>query len=153
MRPSSDTSFLTQCGVELAIVPDIADSDAVNQACRGCDQVIHAAGRFRFWGTYAQFWQINVAGTTVMLNAALAAGVKKFIHISTIAVIGQTSGVGIIDEETACNPQEPYQITKWEAEKVALTYYNKHNLPVIILRPGAFYGPWGRYAFNRLFFE
>lgn len=153
VRPSSNVGFLQEYGVELAFTDDISDPAAALNAVQGCDQVIHAAGQFRFWGDSLSFWQTNVAGTHAMLEAATAVSVQRFIHISTIVVVGKTPTDGILDETAVCNPQEPYQRTKYEGEQLALAYHRTHGLPVIVLRPGAFYGPWGRYAFNRLFFE
>lgn len=153
VRPGSDTAFLQQHRVQLAYADDISDATAVARACQGCDIVIHAAGLFRFWGELDEFWRTNVLGTTAVLDAARAANVSRFIHISTIAVVGSTPQNRPIDETTRCRPQEPYQISKHEAERRALAAHTEHNLPVIVLRPGAFYGPWGHYAFNRLFFE
>lgn len=153
VRPSSNTRFLQNLGVELAYAEDITDVAAITRACSGCDQVIHAAGLFRFWGEVDQFWQTNVEGTTAVLTAASHHPIKRFIHISTIAVVGKPPTSRPIDEKTPCNPQEPYQQSKLEAEKRVLAAYSEDGLPAIVLRPGAFYGPWGRYAFNRLFFE
>lgn len=153
VRPTSDVSFLQAHGVELAYANDITDSPAVRRACAGCEQVIHAAGQFRFWGKLLDFWQTNVEGTAVMLEAAEQAGVQKFIHISTIAVAGHIEPGQIIDEQFPCQPQDAYQRTKYEGEQLALTYQQRRGVPVVVVRPGAFYGPWGHYAFNRLFFE
>jgi nucleoside-diphosphate-sugar epimerase len=153
VRPSSDVRFLQKYGVELAFTDDISDPAAALSAVQGCDQVIHAAGQFRFWGDSLSFWQTNVAGTHAMLEAATAVSVQRFIHISTIVVVGKTPSTGLLDETAVCNPQEPYQRTKYEGEQLALAYHRSRGLPVVVLRPGAFYGPWGRYAFNRLFFE
>lgn len=153
VRPSSDTRFLQEWGVELAVAEDISDVTAVTAACQGCQQVIHAAGHFRFWGDLPTFWQTNVAGTSAVLSAAVNAGVTRFIHVSTIVVVGHITPGMIVDETTPCHPQDHYQRTKLEAEQLALTYWETHALPVVVLRPGAFYGPWGHYAFNRLFFE
>lgn len=153
VRPGSDTRFLQPLGVELAYTEDISDPEAALAACQGCDQVVHAAGQFRFWGDSLSFWRTNVGGTSALLAAATAVSVQRFIHISTIVVIGQTAERGELDETTPCYPQEPYQRTKYEAEQLALSYQRERGLPVIVLRPGAFYGPHGRYAFNRLFFE
>ncbi len=152
VRPSSDTRFLQKLGIELASVPDITDVTAVTQAMQGCQQVIHMAGQFRFWGKLPDFWRTNVRGTLAMLNAASAVGVQRFIHISTIALVGKTPDT-LIDESVPCLPLDYYQRTKLEAEKLALAYHRHRDLPVIVLRPGWFYGPWGRYAFNRLNFE
>lgn len=153
VRPSSDTQFLQKLGVELAYADDITDVAALTQACAGCDQVIHAAGLFRFWGEMDEFWQTNVGGTTAVLQAVKNHPIQRFIYISTIAVVGKPPTNRPIDEITHCNPQEPYQLSKLEAEKRVLAAHAQDGLPAIVLRPGAFYGPWGRYAFNRLFFE
>src|SRR5690606_15475581 len=48
---------------------------------------------------------------------------------------------------------DPYQRSKFEAENIALSYWRDYGLPVSVLRPGAYYGPMGEYAFNRLFFR
>lgn len=152
VRPTSNYQFLQECGADIVFTKDITDGYAALQAVQGCRYVIHAAGLFRFWGDAHLFWQTNVGGTTAMLNAALAENIEKFIYISTIAVVGQTPSQGRIDENTICRPQEPYQLSKLEAETRVLAYHNE-GLPTVVLRPGAFYGPWGRYAFNRLFFE
>lgn len=153
VRPTSDVAFLQQLGVELALAEDVSDETAVATACQGCQYVIHAAGYFRFWGDLPTFWQTNVAGTAAVLAAAAQAGVSRFIHISTIVVAGRVPPGTIVDEIIPCHPLDHYQRTKLEAEQLALAYHREHNLPVIVLRPGAFYGPWGHYAFNRLFFE
>lgn len=153
VRPTSNVDFLQELGVELAYADDITDTLSVAEACVGCDQVIHAAGQFRFWGDMPSFWRVNVAGTAAVLEAADQAGVKQFVHVSTIAAVGETPGTAVITEETTCRPLDAYQRTKFEGERLALAYHRERGLPVVVLRPGAFYGPWGRYAFNRLFFE
>ncbi|MCX7681678.1 MAG: NAD-dependent epimerase/dehydratase family protein [Anaerolineae bacterium] len=152
VRPTANWHFLQELGVELAW-GDVRDAEAVRAACTGCQAVVHAAARFRFWGERREFFSINVDGTRNLLEAARQLYVERFIHISTIAVAGRPRGQTVIDEEYPPAPQDDYQASKLEAERLALHYYREHGLPVIILRPGAFYGPGGRYAFNRLFFE
>lgn len=153
VRPSSEIDFLVRNNVELACAEDITDTAAVHRACQGCHTIIHAAGHFRFWGSLPTFWQTNVEGTATVLAGASAAGVERFIHISTAVVVGKTSPGRVIDENHPCHPLDAYQRTKLEGEKLVLAYHRERDLPAIILRPGAFYGPWGHYAFNRLFFE
>lgn len=153
VRPQSDTRFLLEQGVDLAYAEDINDEPAINRAMEDCWAVIHAAGHFRFWGNWADFWQANVGGTATVLAAAANHPIQRFIHISTIAVAGHPAGERIIDETYPAKPVGPYQRTKLEGEQLALAYQRERDLPVIVLRPGAFYGPWGHYAFNRLFFE
>ncbi|MHB8625754.1 MAG: NAD-dependent epimerase/dehydratase family protein [Aggregatilineales bacterium] len=136
------------------VIPgDVGDVAQLAQGIAGCQYVIHAAGRFRFWGASEQFDQVNVQGTANVVSAAVRAGVEKFVHISTLAVIGTPQPGCDIDESHPTNPGDPYQRSKLRGETVALDAYRNDGLPVVILRPGAFYGPNGRYAFNRLFFE
>ena len=152
VRRHSHTARLQEYGVELAYAEDITDLAAATQACRGCQAVIHAAGHFRFWGEPDAFWRTNVIGTETILSAAAAAGIQRFIHISTVVVVGH-SAAAVIDETTPCQPQDAYQESKLVAEQRVLAAWRHQGLPAIVLRPGAFYGPFGRYAFNRLFFE
>jgi dihydroflavonol-4-reductase len=152
-RPASDTAFLVAAGADVALVDDITDAVGIKEAIAGCRYVIHAAARFRMWGNLLDFWRTNVAGTATVLEAAAEAGVERFVHVSSIVVVGKPEAGRVIDEMHPCHPQDAYQRTKLEGELLALAYWRERDLPVIVLRPGALFGPWGRYAFNRLFFE
>lgn len=154
VRPGSDTAFLEPLGVELA-QGDVTDPASVRAAMQGCRQVIHTAAYFRFWGPPEPFIDTNFMGTRNMLEAAAAAGIRKFVHISTIIVVGPQGRGKVITERTpyAPYPSDRYAKTKAEAEKVAIYFFQEEGLPVVILRLGALYGPHGHYAFNRLFFE
>jgi nucleoside-diphosphate-sugar epimerase len=152
-RPTSDTSFLEALGVEI-VIGDVCDPVSVRTAMTGCDTVIHAAARFRLWGPPEPFEEINLWGTRNVLAAAYSLDVRRFIHVSTIIVVGpQPPGV-IITEDTPYGPYpgDNYARAKMGGERLALSYA-EIGLPVIVLRLGALYGPWGHYAFNRLFFE
>lgn len=151
-RHPDDHPWLKTLPVEI-IRADVTDRGAMFEATQGCRFVVHGAGRFRFWGKREQFEQTNVQGSNNVMDAALAAGAQKFIHISTIVVIGQPQSTVEIDETHPAHPMDAYQRSKFAAEQLALRHYTEKGLPVVILRPGAFYGPHGRYAFNRLFFE
>jgi dihydroflavonol-4-reductase len=152
VRPLSDYAFLQPLGVEWAW-GDIRDAAAVRAAAAGCGAVVHAAALFRLWGEREAFFAVNVEGTRNVVDAARAAEVERFVHISTIAVVGEPPPGTPISEETPCAPRDPYQESKLAAEGVVLEAWRQHGLPAVVLRPGAYYGPWGRYAFNRLFFE
>lgn len=144
--------WLAELPIEI-VEGDVEDRALVERAVQGCRYVVHAAGRFRFWGKREQFEQTNVQGAANVMDAAAQAGVEKFIHISTLVVVGTPLPDRTIDETHPTNPLDPYQRSKLQAEQLALQHYQQHGLPVVILRPGAFYGPYGRYAFNRLFIE
>jgi dihydroflavonol-4-reductase len=152
VRETSDTSHLRDPNVELAF-GDILDPVSVQRAMANCRYVIHAAGLFRFWGPKEEFERTNVQGTANVVEAARRQGVEKLAYISTIAVVGEHPAAVIIDETAKCQPVDPYQRSKLDAENFVRMFARGAQLPAVILRPGAFYGPWGRYAFNRLFFE
>ncbi len=152
VRAASDTRQLRELNVE-QVVGDIRDAAAANRAVAGCDYVIHAAGLFRLWGPARDFERTNAEATAYVLEAARRHGVERLIHISTVAVVGQPPAGGVIDETTPCQPADAYQRSKLDGENLARMFHQTTRVPVIILRPGAYYGPGGRYAFNRLFFE
>ena len=84
--------------------------------------------------------EVNVGGTRKVIEAAVAAGVKRFVHGSTIGVYGIVDGP--IDENTPCNPENIYGKTKLEGEKLALSY--KDKLPVVAIRIPEVFGPGDR---------
>lgn len=151
-RPQSNVAPLLAPGVEVATVEDIGDFAGMRAACAGCDAVIHAAALFRMWGPLLSFWQTNVAGTAVVLEAMAAARVSRLVHVSSVVVVGRVQPGRIVDEEHPCRPLDHYQRTKLEAERLVLAHAKEGALEVTVVRPGALYGPWGAYAFNRLFF-
>jgi len=157
-RHPADYPWLKQYPQLQIIEADILDGERVNAAVAGCDYVVHAAGKFRFWGDQATFEKINVGGTENVLRAAAGAlgahtPVKKLIYVSTIAVIGNPDPNRIVDETHPAKPADNYQWSKLHAEQAVLSAVARDGVPAVVVRPGAFYGPLGTYAFNRLFFR
>lgn len=151
-RTPDEYPWLPALGVEV-LQADITDANAVRQAVKGARYVIHAAGLFRFWGKSRDFEATNALGTQNILEAARHENVEKLVYVSTIAVAGYPRGHAIIDEDYPSQPHDPYQQSKLDAEEMILKYVQGHGFPAVIARGGAFYGPYGRYAFNKLFFE
>lgn len=131
---------------------DIRDRQLMFDCVKGCQYVIHAGGKFSFWGDEGEFEDVNVNGAKNIMDACREEGVERVIHVSTVVLIGTPDATSIIDENHPVNPQDPYQRSKWHAEQLVKSYHTDFDVPAIILRPGAFYGPLGTYAFNRLFF-
>jgi nucleoside-diphosphate-sugar epimerase len=152
-RPTSDTLFLEELGVEI-VIGDVRDRASVRAAIAGCEAVIHAAARFRLWGPPETFEDINLWGTRNVLASAYELHIKRFIHISSIIVVGPQPPGAVITDDTPYGPYygDNYARTKMGGERLAISYAEV-GLPVIVLRLGALYGPWGDYAFNRLFFK
>ena len=138
-RPSSKRPALS---AEPAwIEGDLADVGALNRLVEGVDAVVHVAAVYRTAGhTDAYYRAVNVEGTVRLLEAAGRAGVKRFVHTSTVGVHGHIEHPPA-DEATPLAPGDVYQATKAEAETLALEFHRRRGLPVCVIRPGAIYGP------------
>jgi len=130
---------------------DVQDAESVMRAADGCRYVVHAAGLFRFWGDERAFMATNVNGTENIVRAA--AGAERLVHVSTIALIGQPDPNHIVDETHPADPADAYQRSKLAAELVVRQADDEGRVRAVIMRPGAYYGELGHYAFNRLFFR
>ena len=122
---------------------DITHADRLHPLLEGCDYVFHTAAGGK---TLAQRRAINVTGTRNVMEAAIAANVQRVVHVSTIAVYGYGVYTDLhLDEITETQPlqpgNDPYAVTKAEAETVVRELGRTHALPFSIIRPGAIYGP------------
>ncbi|MCM8813994.1 MAG: GDP-mannose 4,6-dehydratase, partial [Candidatus Omnitrophica bacterium] len=87
------------------------------------------------------FIQTNIVGTQVLLDAARAAGVERFVHVSTDEVYGDIEK-GQFYETTPLNPSSPYSSSKAAADLLIKSYMRTFGFPGIIVRPSNNYGPW-----------
>ena len=106
------------------------------------DVIIHAAAKVEEWGPWADYWKLNVDGTTQLLETAKAAGVKTFIHIGTEASVFYGQSMRNIDETLplALRSPYPYSRTKAHAEQAVLAA-NDENFRTISVRPRMIWGP------------
>lgn len=123
------------------ILGSVTDIDGLPEWFQGVDVVFHlAAAQHEMNVPDQKFRDVNVTGTKNILEASILAGVKRFVHGSTIGVYGSIEGV--IDEQTPCNPDNIYGVTKFEGEKLALSYCDR--IPVVVIRIPEVYGPGDR---------
>jgi UDP-glucuronate 4-epimerase len=87
------------------------------------------------------YQKANVEGTLVLLEAARAHGIDRFLLISSSTVYGRGAQVPFREDAPLGIPMSPYGATKRAAELLGLTYYDLHRLPVVCLRPFSVYGP------------
>ena len=128
---------------------DLSDIASLGRACAGTDTVFHLAALLHvvnpgsdLEGEYAR---VNVEGTRNLVRAAERAGVKRFVHFSTIAVYGPSSVP--IDEATSTAPDTAYARTKLESERIVL----ESAIPEpVVLRLAAVYGPHLKGNYQRL---
>lgn len=130
---------------------DLQDGSGL-EAMEGCQYVVHAGGLFSMWQGAGDFEKTNTTGTEYLMQMAVKYNVKRVVYISTVAVIGRPQPDTILDEQHPPRPADLYQSSKLHAEQVIERYHESLNIETTILRAGAFYGPLGNYAFNRLFF-
>ncbi|HEY0641579.1 MAG TPA: dTDP-glucose 4,6-dehydratase [Pseudonocardiaceae bacterium] len=123
---------------------DICDPLLVSELMTGIDVVVHFAAEShvdRSITGAADFVLTNVLGTQVLLQAALEAGVKRFVHVSTDEVYGSIDE-GSWTEEHPLYPNSPYSSSKAGGELLARSYYRTYGLPVVITRCSNNYGPY-----------
>ena len=87
------------------------------------------------------FFQTNVIGTQVLVEAALRHKIKKFIHISTDEVYGEIRR-GSFDEQAPLKAGNPYSASKAAADLLIQAAMRTYRLPAVIIRPSNNYGPW-----------
>ncbi|MCS7042198.1 MAG: dTDP-glucose 4,6-dehydratase [Bryobacteraceae bacterium] len=90
----------------------------------------------------AAFVETNVRGTFSLLEAARAAGVERFVHVSTDEVYGSIEEPHEADETWPLRPSSPYSASKAGSDLLALSYFATFRLPVIVTRASNNYGPY-----------
>jgi nucleoside-diphosphate-sugar epimerase len=140
VRDPNRCPALRRCGVEVAI-GDLREPRSLERAAAGRDVVYHIAASFRPENvSRKEMWDINVQGTKSLLDAAIKAGVQRFVHCSTVGVHGDIKNPPA-NEETPYGPGDHYQESKAEGERVVLKYMAESRLPIVVFRPGGIYGP------------
>jgi nucleoside-diphosphate-sugar epimerase len=131
-------------------VGSITDKALVEKMVKGREVVYHLAAAFRQLNVPEQYyWHVNVEGTRQLLDAAHRFRVRKFIYCSTQGVHGHIKNPPG-NEQSPIAPEDYYQLTKYEGEKVVREYVDK-GLDAVTLRPTAIYGPGDPERFLMLF--
>lgn len=123
---------------------DICDGKIVNQSIKGCDLIINLAAQTHVDRSIvdpSEFVRTNVYGTYVLLEAARAYNISRFIQVSTDEVYGSREE-GRFSEEDPLRSNSPYAASKAAADLLAQAYHNTYNLPVIVVRPSNNFGPY-----------
>ncbi|MBC7945648.1 MAG: SDR family oxidoreductase [Burkholderiales bacterium] len=124
---------------------DVYSTTEINDALQETDVVVHLAARVHATGGKlanppAEYRRVNLGGTEQLAIAAVRAGVKRFVFISTVKVHGE-AGDAHIREGDASVLQDAYSASKWEAEQALANIAKGTGLEVVILRPPLVYGP------------
>lgn len=138
-------------------IPSLGERNAWHGILSGVDAVIHLAGRAHVMKEtvhhpLSEFRNINVDGTMCVAQAAVDAGIRRFVFVSSIGVLGNDSGSAAFSEETPPAPAEPYAVSKYEAELALRRLEQQTDLEVMIVRPPLVYGPHVKGNFHRLLY-
>ena len=121
----------------LELVPgDVTDPDSVRRGLAGCEGMIHLANIYSFWEKDpSRYRAVNVEGTRHVLEAALAAGVRRVIHVSSAVIFGRPARIPF----TEAGPPGPerfsaYAQSKYEGDLLAWSLRDR-GLPLVVLYP------------------
>jgi nucleoside-diphosphate-sugar epimerase/lipopolysaccharide/colanic/teichoic acid biosynthesis glycosyltransferase len=134
-------------GVEYCTIGNIGEATDWVSALSGVDCVIHCAARAHVMREHAAdalaaYREVNVTGTLHLAQQAVAAGVQRFVFISSIKVNGEATLPGQpFNEECAPAPQDAYGQSKAEAEQALQALAAQTGMEVVIIRPALVYGP------------
>lgn len=127
-----------------AIIGDIRDRQCVEAAVRGCAEVYHLAAIPHLWVHPRKlFRQVNYLGTVNVLDAAVAAGVRRVVHTSTESILTRSRQAGPIREDQVVPPDDvigPYCRSKYLAERYAFALAGR-GAPVVVVNPTLPVGP------------
>jgi dTDP-glucose 4,6-dehydratase len=124
---------------------DVTDCAAVEAAAAGADSILHFAAEShvdRSIMDSAPFLRTNVLGTQVLLDVARAAGVRRYVQVSTDEVYGSLGPTGLFTEETPLAPNSPYAASKAAADLLVRSYVHTFGFPAVITRCSNNYGPY-----------
>ena len=131
-------------GVEL-VEAELDDAGSLERAMRGVSHVFHCAGLVSDWGPSCEFHRANVEGTRRVVDAALAQGVRRFVHMSSAAVHGYRGKRPFVETSPRCDRGIPYIASKIAAEKVVLEAIRTRGLHAVMLRPVMVFGPGSKH--------
>ena len=140
VRKTSDLSLIEGLDIQL-FYGDITAPETLQQPLEGVDIVVHVAGLASDWGPYERFRRINVQGTQNIARAAAMAGVRRFVHISTVALHGFGHKQAVDEDFPMADTIFPYNESKKEAEKWLFEFAEQTAMEITAVRPGNVYGP------------
>ena len=144
VRSPSKSGELRALGCELT-EGSLQGQAALEEGVRGCDAVFHIAAVYKVGiprSDHPAMYDANVRGTERVLDAAVEAGVRRIVYVSTIGAFGNTRGKVV--DETYRHPGDRY-LSYYEETKVLAHWVAEDRIaagaPVIIVQPGGIYGP------------
>lgn len=132
-------------GLEWVVLHDRSDADETNHALQAVQVVVHLAARVHVMTDDAadplrEFRRVNTDWTERLARAAASQGVRRFVYLSSIKVNGEQSRIPFAEQHPP-NPQDPYGMSKWEAEQALARVATQTGLEIVVIRSPLVYGP------------
>jgi nucleoside-diphosphate-sugar epimerase len=131
---------------EVFVLGEIGPDTDWDRALGGIQCVVHLAARAhmmdeRAADPLAECRRVNVEGTRALARAAVRAGVRRLVYVSSIKVNGESTTEHAFRESDEPRPQDAYGVSKWEAELALAEIAAGTSLETVVLRPPLVYGP------------
>jgi nucleoside-diphosphate-sugar epimerase len=140
LRTGSLADLAGRPGLEV-VAGDLTDPACARQLVAEVDTVYHLASAHLDTSLPdSHYRRVNVDGAVGLLEAAVNAGVGRYVHCSSVGVIGDTRGLPA-DETTECQPTNIYERTKHEGEQAVIRRAGELGFPIVVARPAWVYGP------------
>jgi 3beta-hydroxy-delta5-steroid dehydrogenase/steroid delta-isomerase len=147
--PSENPVWLSQLGVEVC-TGDVCQPETLTAAMREVDAVFHLAAAIGVRRPMHEYYAVNVTGTKNVCLAAMAADVKRLVHVSSTSVYRQGMGVPVHEDFPLVPLTDPYPQTKAAADNLVHRMIVDENLPASIVRISTMFGPGDRLNFGRI---
>jgi nucleoside-diphosphate-sugar epimerase len=147
VRGATRQALQLPSGVEAVVVPGLGSPGGWTTSLTGCDAVVHTAARVHVMhdemaDPLTEFRRVNVDGTLHLALQAATAGVRRFVFVSSVKVNGEGTAAGYpFTAASVSAPEDPYGISKMEAEQGLRQIAAETGMEVVIVRPPLVYGP------------
>jgi nucleoside-diphosphate-sugar epimerase len=136
------------------VLHDRSTEREINDALRGVQVVVHLAARVhvmidRATDPLEEFRRVNVDWTDRLARSAAGQGVRRFVYLSSVKVNGEQTRVPFTEQDSP-RPQDPYGVSKWEAEQAIVRVSAQTGMETVVVRPPLVYGPGVRGNFLQL---
>lgn len=144
-----DSRWLDQRGVTV-YRGDVRRQDTLVAPMRGVDRVLHLAAMMDVWRPIEDYQAVNVIGTVNVCQAALNAGVRRLVHMSSSSVYGLNLGFPAHEDFPLAAFPDPYPITKAAGDRAVQRMIVDDRLPAVIIRPDQIFGPGDHLHFGKM---
>ena len=140
VRNTSDTSFLRSINAEI-FKGNLNDPVSIRDAVKGVDKIFHSAAMVGDWVPREEAFRVNVEGTRHLLEAATNEKIKRFVFISSLAVLGMRDHHKTPADAPRIKTNDIYADTKIDSEELVIEFGKRRKLPFTVVRPGFVFGP------------